>query len=178
MFKNIKRKILIALSTILLIIISLWVTILWLFTFHYTIKVNDIQTTYNKNIQDSDFLVFTDVTTFKLDDSILFFRFDSSDEFGKIKKGGCYHIGALGFRIPIFSIYPNIRYMKEMPCKEIAYNEEITIQMIKSLKETSNPELQNDILNNLDYIRKVRPDFKKKYQKMINEYEKNWVAQV
>lgn len=57
---------------------------------------------------DCYYLVFTDEGTFKLADSLAFGRFNSSDIYGRIKEGRTYEFAVAGWRLPIFSQYPNI----------------------------------------------------------------------
>lgn len=177
MFKNLKIIFMIYAIIILSLMVVSWITLLNLFTFKYEVIVNDTQTTYNKNIGDSDFLVFTNVTTFKVDDSILLLRFDSSDFFGKIKKGACYRISALGFRIPILTIYPNISAMEEINCKPLINTSSTIVDvMVDELSKTTNPDIRNDILNSLDCLRKTNPNFHDKHKKIINQHDNEWVV--
>lgn len=174
-----KRQLLIGLMIILSLIAFFWWSICGIFTFEYTAYVNDTQTTYNKNIKDSQALVFTDVTTFEVEDTWLFFRFDSHDFYGKIKKDCTYKIKAFGFRIPILSIYPNIVDIKKISCKtNLAYNQKWVDEMIKTLKTTPDPEVRNDILNDLESIRKKDTTFEKHYDKIIKQYQLNWTVRV
>jgi hypothetical protein len=157
-----------------------WWCVCALFTFDYhNVYVNDTQTTYNKNIKDSEALVFTNVTTFKVDDTILFFRFDSHDFYGKIKKGCIYKVQAFGFRIPIFSMYPNIVDIEEISCEQkLSYNQKWVDEMIKTLKTTGDPEVRNDILNDLELIRRKDAKFEKHYDKIIKQYQLDWKVRV
>lgn len=56
----------------------------------------------------SYYLVYTDAGTFKVEDSILLFRWNSSDVYGQLVPGQNYRIKAVGFRLPFLSEYPNI----------------------------------------------------------------------
>ncbi len=56
----------------------------------------------------SYYLVYTDVGTFKVEDSIVLFRFNSSDVYGKLYKDSVYNIKTVGFRSGFLSEYPNI----------------------------------------------------------------------
>jgi hypothetical protein len=62
------------------------------------------------------YLIFTDAGTFKLTDQLFlgFTRFDSSDVYGRIDPGETYEITSVGWRIPIFSQYPNIKTIEEV----------------------------------------------------------------
>lgn len=174
-----KKQLILGLASILTLISFFWWWVCAIFTFEYTAYVNDTQTTYNKNIKDSEALVFTDVTTFKVEDSILFFRFDSHDFYGKIKKDCSYKIKAFGFRIPIFSIYPNIVDIEQISCKtDLAYNQKWVDEAIKTLKTTNNPEVRSEILNDLESIRKKDINFEKHYKKIIQQYQLDWKVRV
>mgnify|MGYP003641915783 CR=1 FL=1 len=56
----------------------------------------------------SYYLVYTDTGTFKVEDSIVLFRFNSSDVYGKLYKDSVYNIKTVGFRSGFLSEYPNI----------------------------------------------------------------------
>lgn len=54
------------------------------------------------------YLVFTDVETFENTDCFIWFKFNSSDLQGKLKKGVEYEAKVYGWRIPFLSAYRNI----------------------------------------------------------------------
>ena len=54
------------------------------------------------------YLIFTDKGTFQNEDSLFRGKFDSSDWFGKIKKGETYKFTVIGWRVPFLSLYKNI----------------------------------------------------------------------
>lgn len=54
------------------------------------------------------YLVFTDDGTFKLTDSLIFGRFRSSDVYGRLRVDARYRFTVAGWRLPVFSQYPNI----------------------------------------------------------------------
>ena len=56
----------------------------------------------------SYYLVYTDKGTFKVEDSIVLFRFNSSDLYGSIKQDSTYTFRTVGFRAGFFSEYPNV----------------------------------------------------------------------
>lgn len=58
--------------------------------------------------KSSTYLVFTNVTTYEVGDTLLFWRWDSSDVYGRLVVGKTYRATLQGWRIPIFSMYPNI----------------------------------------------------------------------
>ena len=57
---------------------------------------------------DGQYLVYTDEETFKIEDSLIFGRFDSSDVYGMLKKGKRYRIKVFGIRSGFLSSYRNI----------------------------------------------------------------------
>jgi hypothetical protein len=61
------------------------------------------------------YLVFTDRGTFKVTDSLLIGRFDSSDIYGQIQANTTYKITYFGWRIGLFSSYPNIDHLVKQP---------------------------------------------------------------
>lgn len=54
------------------------------------------------------FLVFTGVTTYEVGDTLLLWRWDSADVYGRLTVGKTYRATLQGWRIPILSMYPNI----------------------------------------------------------------------
>ena len=58
--------------------------------------------------KSSRYLVFTDVTTYAVEDTVLFWRWDSSDVYGRLAIGRTYRATLQGWRIPLLSMYPNI----------------------------------------------------------------------
>ncbi len=62
----------------------------------------------------STYLIFTDRGVYRNDDAGWFAKFDSSDFYGNLDVGKTYRIKVYGWRIPIFSMYPNIVRMKDM----------------------------------------------------------------
>ena len=69
---------------------------------HKNVKVTD------KLVKGDTNLIYTDKTTFKLQDSWAYFRFNSSDVYGKIQVGETYDIKAYGWRFGLFSWYENV----------------------------------------------------------------------
>ena len=62
---------------------------------------------------DDKYLVYTDNGTYEITDSLVYWRWDSSDLYGKIKVGETYEAKVYGWRIPIFSSYKNIVSIEE-----------------------------------------------------------------
>lgn len=65
---------------------------------------------------ESYYLIFTDKGVFKNDDNWFFFKFNSSDIYGKIHVGKCYSLKKRFWRIRIFSMYENIMKAREINC--------------------------------------------------------------
>lgn len=75
-----------------------------------TAKVIDKERITGK--ESSYYLIFTEGETFKNADSLVYFKFNSSDLYGLIKEGDTYKFGVYGWRIPVFSAYRNIVKVK------------------------------------------------------------------
>ena len=60
-------------------------------------------------------LVYTDVETYKVEDTIAYFNYRSSDVWGRFSKGETYEITTTFWRIPLFSMYENIVAVKHLP---------------------------------------------------------------
>ena len=54
------------------------------------------------------YLIFTEGETFENTDSLAFWKFNSSDIYGRIKAGKRYRFKVRGWRVPMFSWYRNI----------------------------------------------------------------------
>lgn len=57
---------------------------------------------------ECQYLVFTEDGTFKIADSFIIGRWNSSDLYGRIQVDERYEITSIGWRIPFLSEYPNI----------------------------------------------------------------------
>lgn len=58
--------------------------------------------------ESSYYLVFTDGEVFKNKDSLLYFKFNSSDIYGRLEPGNTYELTVYWFRVPFLSMYRNI----------------------------------------------------------------------
>lgn len=54
------------------------------------------------------YLIFTDKGVLKNTDTLLRGKFDSSDLYASIKVNQTYDFTTVGFRVPFFSMYPNV----------------------------------------------------------------------
>ena len=57
---------------------------------------------------DCKYLVFTDKGVFENTDSLLNFKWNSSDIYGELKVGETYTFNVYGWRVPFLSMYKNI----------------------------------------------------------------------
>lgn len=85
----------------------------------FTITSKEIY--YNSN--GSKLLIFTDKTTYTVSDSIINWRWDSADVYGKLEIGKTYSATLQGWRIPFLSMFPNIIDPKEISRVENDYAE-------------------------------------------------------
>jgi hypothetical protein len=60
----------------------------------------------------STYLIYTDQGVFRNDDAGWHLKYDSSDFYGNLDVGKQYDLKVYGWRIPFFSMYPNIVRMK------------------------------------------------------------------
>ena len=69
--------------------------------------------------KNSKYLVFTETEVFECTDSFVFWKFDSSDVYGKIHVGKTYQFQTAGWRVPFLSMYRNVLDAKPLqtPCK-------------------------------------------------------------
>jgi hypothetical protein len=56
----------------------------------------------------STYLVFTPDAEYEVADSITFFTFNSSSRYNQLDPGRSYKVRVAGWRVPFFSMYPNI----------------------------------------------------------------------
>jgi len=75
-------------------------------------------TTGSGDSRSEKYLVFTNVETLENTDSLLHFKFNSSDLHGSIELGCTYEFTVTGFRIPLMSTYRNILDTKKGGCSE------------------------------------------------------------
>ena len=66
--------------------------------------------------KSSKYLILTEEESFELTDSFLSWKFNSTDQFSKLKIGKCYDFHLRGKRIEFFSSYRNIISFKEVKC--------------------------------------------------------------
>jgi len=57
---------------------------------------------------ESYYLIFTEDATYKNEDALWYLKFRSSDLQGKLQVGETYKVKVYGWRIGLFSTYPNI----------------------------------------------------------------------
>ena len=68
-----------------------------------------------KRYKDSDkYLIYSESGTFEITDSVAYWRWDSSDLYGRIEKGKTYTATVYGWRIPFISYYQNIVEVNEI----------------------------------------------------------------
>ena len=92
----------------LLISAAVTMNAVWVYgtTDYVTITVTD-----KERIQDgeeSKYLIFTENEVFENTDSLMKFKFNSSDVYGLLKVGETYSAEVFGWRVPFFSMYRNI----------------------------------------------------------------------
>lgn len=71
-----------------------------------TVTITDKERVSNRDM--SKYLIFTEHEVFENVDSMLAWKFDSSDVYGHIKIGSTCTFNVTGFRIPFLSTYRNI----------------------------------------------------------------------
>lgn len=71
-----------------------------------TFTVNDKATVINNT--DSQYLIYTTAGVFDDSDSLWYWKWNSSDVYNQLERGGTYTATVYGFRIPFLSLYKNI----------------------------------------------------------------------
>jgi hypothetical protein len=94
----------------IIILVIGWVSFKSINAFHTEHGVKFTVTGKESKYDDkkSRYLVFNTNTTYEITDSWVKWRFDSSDVYGRLEVGKTYVADLQGFRIPFFSMYPNI----------------------------------------------------------------------
>lgn len=82
----------------------------------YTVTITDKERTHSGS---EKYLVFTEdsdgnVMVFENSDSLLRWKWDSSNLQGELKIGNTYEVTVVGYRVPLFSWYENIISIKEV----------------------------------------------------------------
>lgn len=72
----------------------------------------EVVTVTDKMVKEEKYLIYSENTTYQISDSLLLWRWDSSDLYGQIMVGETYEIRVAGYRIPFLSWYPNIYEVK------------------------------------------------------------------
>ncbi len=82
------------------------------------VLVKDKQITTESSRKDdkveSTYLIFTDQGVFRNDDAGWFMKYNSSDVYGNLDVGKRYRFKVYGWRIPFFSMYPNLVRAEEV----------------------------------------------------------------
>jgi hypothetical protein len=78
------------------------------FTVRKTERIVEAEATDEGSRVTSKYLVFTDRETFENTDTLFYWKWNSSDLYGKLETGRTYRAKVYGWRVPIFSWYRNI----------------------------------------------------------------------
>ena len=83
-------------------------------TSYKTFTVTGKERVSDSNNRNSKYLVYTNTTTFAVEDTWIYWRWNSSDFYGKIQIGKTYNAKVQGWRVPFFSWYQNIITLDEV----------------------------------------------------------------
>jgi Protein of unknown function (DUF1523) len=72
------------------------------------------ESTRKENKVESTYLIYTDQGVFRNDDAGWFMKYNSSDVYGNLDVGKRYRFKVYGWRIPFFSMYPNLVRAEEV----------------------------------------------------------------
>lgn len=85
---------------------------------HFTCTVTDkdrTSTTDKDGKSKSDARVYTkECGTLRVADSVLSWTFSSSDTYASMERGKTYKVTTRGFRVPFFSMFPNVVKAREV----------------------------------------------------------------
>lgn len=118
-----------------------------------TVTVTE-KTVKNYSKSGSKYLVFGQdengqIHTFEVTDSLLCWRFNSSDVYGEIKSGNKYDLTVGGDRVKFLSLYPNIYEADEVVATDETAVDEV-VEEVASYNNASEHELAI-LVNNHDY---------------------------
>lgn len=82
---------------------------------HHTIKVKNTER-ITRSGGGGYYLIFTDGGVFKNGDSLVAWKFNSSDMQNNIEAGECYLVKTRFWRIPFLSMYKNITKLTQVDC--------------------------------------------------------------
>lgn len=90
------------------IAISPWVAYATKGTVSFTVNDKAVVVSGDGNSTDSKYLVYTTAGVFEDEDSLWYWKFNSSDVYNQLEKGQTYTATVYGFRVPFMSWYRNI----------------------------------------------------------------------
>ena len=110
-----KSKVIAIVTVILVILITIPMCSNYYSEKSYKITVTGKEV--KNSIDDSKYLIFAktengETKTFSIEDSVIKWRWNSSDVYGDVEIGKTYEIKVIGWRIPIISSYENIMKIK------------------------------------------------------------------
>lgn len=106
------KHISVVISVVIMIFIAFMLNILYQYG-----TINNVNLTVNKSErvctsigedQSCKYLIFADAGVFENTDTLLHFKFNSSDIYNQMKEGEAYNVTTYGWRVPFLSMYPNI----------------------------------------------------------------------
>jgi len=98
-------------KVILGLVVSLFLVVTSCTFQYWTYDTTTVTVERKERITTSDssyYLVFTDKEVFINRDSFWYWKWNSSDVYGGLKKGMTYELAVYGWRIPFFSMYRNV----------------------------------------------------------------------
>lgn len=118
-----KKSIGTGIAVVVLLSIGIGATAIWINEYkqserHIVTKVTDKERVCKSDGDggtECEYLVFTEEGTFKVTDTWLYGRHNSSDAYGKIQKDKRYDLKVVGWRQGWSSSYPNILEAREVP---------------------------------------------------------------
>lgn len=72
------------------------------------IKITGKESVTTNHGDDHEYRVYTDKGTYVVSDSLVYLRFNSADQYGKLIVGHTYDCKSYGFRIPLTSSFKNL----------------------------------------------------------------------
>lgn len=116
---NNKGFTLIELIFVIVILLIIAAPIFYVSAGYFNVRVVTDKVLKTERVVDSDgkgsrYLVYGAKETYEDSDSLVFFKFNSSDVYGQIEQGHTYQFKVYGWRIPFLSSYRNIISDKEI----------------------------------------------------------------
>lgn len=111
--KKIRDKIVPIIAVIVIICLSVSLVVYYECGTQKTVTITVTDKAVKCYNNSDKYIVYTENETFEITDNLFVLRFNSSDDYGKLKVGETYTVTVNGWRVPFLSLYRNIIEINE-----------------------------------------------------------------